>query len=152
MLIRERRAVEDVMAGNGELSNRRCLARGTPGPAGRWWHSGIALLAFVLATACQSPQILSTQQSGALISKTKLGMSRDEVVGQLGPPHKRETYEATEFLFYNTNWAMADAAAQQSPVAIVEGKVVGLGTSFYKAFVKSHGVWTGGEGVVEPEK
>ena len=114
----------------------------------RGWRAGIVLLALAVA-ACQSPQVLSTQQGGALIYKTKLGMSREEVLKQLGPPHKRETYEATEFLFYNTSWAMADAAAQQSPVAIEGDRVVGLGKPYYREFVKSHGVWMGGDSITQ---
>ena len=97
-------------------------------------------------------EILSTQQTGALINKTKVGMSRDEIVSQLGPPHRHETYEATEFLFYNTSWASKDAAVQQNPVAIIDGKVVGLGKGYYSAFVKAHGVWEGGDGVVQAER
>lgn len=78
-------------------------------------------------------------------------MSKEEVIGQLGQPHKQEIYGATEFLFYNTNWVMADAATQRSPVVIVRGKVVGFGKAYYEAFVKSQNGWDGDVVVGQPE-
>jgi hypothetical protein len=116
-----------------------------------WWRQMLALLALVLAAACQGPEILSPQQGGALVHKTKVGMSKDEIVGQLGRPHKEETYGATEFLFYNANWIMADAALQRSPVVIVSGKVVAFGKSYYDAFIKSQNNWEGEVGVTQSE-
>ena len=107
----------------------------------QWCLRIIALLGLVLATACQGPEILSPQQGGVLINKTKAGMSKDEIIGQLGQPHKQETYGATEFLFYNTNWIMADAATQRSPVVVVRGIVIGFGKPYYDAFIKSQANW-----------
>jgi hypothetical protein len=115
------------------------------------WRQVLVLLALVLATACQGPEILSPQQGGALVHKTKVGMSKDEIIGQLGVPHKQETYGATEFLFYNANWVMADAAVQRSPVVIVRGKVIGFGKPYYDAFINSQSNWNSEVGVTQSE-
>jgi hypothetical protein len=131
-------------------ANQRSAADAAIGDP-RWWRLVAASLALACLAGCQGTEILSNQQAAALIQKTKVGMSRDEVVAQLGPPHRHETYEATEFLFYNASWAMKDAASQQSPVAIVDGKVAGLGRGYYASFVKTRGVWEGGDGVVRAE-
>jgi hypothetical protein len=95
----------------------------------------IAFAALPHALAACAP-ILSPQQGGILINKIQLGMSRNDVVEQLGQPHKQETQGPTEFLFYNTNWVMTDAASQRSPIAIKDDKVVGFGKSYYETFVK----------------
>ena len=140
---------EDMTA-DGFCSEKRRPVGGVAGSAGPWLRPAVALLVFVFAAACQNADILSTQQGGALVHKTKLGMSVDDVVRDLGQPHKRETYEATEFLFYNTNWTLADAAAQRSPIAVVHGKVVGLGKSYYDTFIKARTTWTSDVSVAQP--
>ena len=114
------------------------------------WRS-IFVLSALAAVACGGPEILSPQQGGILINKTSAGMTKDEIVAQLGQPHKQEIYGATEFLFYNTNWVMADAASQRSPVVIVRGKVVGFGKGYYEAFIKSQNDWNAGIAVGNPE-
>src|SRR5262245_41127709 len=115
-----------------------------------FWRPLLALAA-LLAVACQGPQLLSPQQGGILINKTTAGMRKEELLEKLGPPHKQETYGPTEFLFYNTNWIMVDAAKQRSPVVIVRGKVVGFGNGYYEAFIKSQTEWKGEVGVALPE-
>ena len=82
-------------------------------------------------------------QGGYLVHKARPGMSKDELIGQLGEPHKREIYDATEFLFYNTNWATVSAAGERSPVALVRGRVVGFGQSYYDSYIKARGRWDG---------
>jgi hypothetical protein len=114
------------------------------------WRS-IFVLSALAAVACQGSEILSPQQGGILINKTTAGMTKDEIIGQLGLPHKQETYGATEFLFYNTNWVMADAATQRSPVVIVRGKVVGFGKGYYETFLKAQNDWKSDISVGQPE-
>ncbi len=138
----------------GRVGARRRLGGGAAGSASRWWRCAVALLVLAHAPGCQSIEILSAQQGGALVHNTKVGMSREEVVSQLGEPHKREVIQNTEFLFYNTNWAMAQSAEQRSPIAIAQNKVVGLGKPYYEAFVKSQlsSPWTGDVSREQPER
>jgi SmpA/OmlA family protein len=112
------------------------------GSIGRRLRPVVAVLLLALTAACGT-EILSAQQGGALVHQTQLGMSREEVVSRLGAPHRSETYETTEFLFYNTNWALATAAEQRSPIAIAHDKVIGLGKAYYDTYVKAHSPWAG---------
>jgi hypothetical protein len=93
--------------------------------------------------ACQSGELLSPQQGAILVNQTRLGMSRGELIGQLGEPGKKEAYGDTEFLFYTTNWMMADAALKRNPIAIVGDRVVGLGKAYYEAFLQAQSGWSG---------
>jgi len=58
-------------------------------------------------------------------------MSRDAVVTQLGDPHRIETNGKMEFLFYRAPWTMSWGTIGSNPIAVVDGKVVGMGSSFY---------------------
>ncbi len=72
-------------------------------------------------------------QSNALLNgKIKIGMSRGDVIGYLGPPQKSETVGSTEFLFYTPIWYVLPLfVSSQNPIAIRDGKVVGMGKSDY---------------------
>lgn len=74
------------------------------------------------------------QESAALVSsKIKLGMTRGEAIYLLGRPQRTETVGTTEFLFYTPIWYVPPMlVTSQSPVAIQEGKVVGIGTPYYE--------------------
>jgi hypothetical protein len=107
------------------------------------------IIAFVLVTicgcvdmGCQTPSGDSAQRiltnphaASSLINGTiKIGMEKAKVIETLGTPHKTETYGDTEFLFYNTPWYMAPSAITSNPIAIKDGKVSGLGQSYYASF------------------
>jgi hypothetical protein len=106
---------------------------------GMSWSRSITaslLLAYaVVACGCQGDPFLPAVKAQALF-KIKVGMSRDEIVGQIGQPHKQETFGTTEFLTYRTDFYDAATAQTFSPIAIVDGKVVGLGKGYYDNFVK----------------
>jgi len=93
--------------------------------------SAVALL--VIVSACQSsdrilpPNLASTLVNGSL----QVGMTRSAVVAQLGEPHRVETNGNMEFLFYRSPLTMAWATWTSNPIAVLDGKVVGLGSSFY---------------------
>ena len=80
-------------------------------------------------------------QSNALVnSKIKIGMSRSDVIGYLGPPQKSETVGSTEFLFYTPVWYILPwFVSSQNPIAIQAGKVVGMGKSHYDSLVQTTG-------------
>jgi len=58
-------------------------------------------------------------------------MSRAAVVDRRGTPYRVETAGNIEFLFYDTSWQMSWGTTGTSPIAIADGKVVGMGSSFY---------------------
>ncbi|HET6925914.1 MAG TPA: hypothetical protein VFI48_03500 [Hyphomicrobiaceae bacterium] len=77
-------------------------------------------------------QMHFSQSSALANGKIKLGMSRGDVIGYLGPPQKIETLGSTEFFFYTPVWYILPLfVSSQNPVAIRDGKVVGMGQSDY---------------------
>ena len=95
-------------------------------------------MAFVLAlltmlSACQSSEkVLPVNVAGALVNGSiHTGMTRAAVVDQLGTPHRVETTGNIEFMFYNAPWQMIWGITGTNPIAITDGKVVGMGSSFY---------------------
>ena len=69
-----------------------------------------------------------------LIRTIQIGMSEEEVVAHLGKPQKQEARGDMKFLFYATPWQVAEKAKQRSPIAIKDGKIVGLGVSYLAKF------------------
>jgi len=96
-------------------------------------HSGIAFAMLAMLTACQSgAKVLPMNQVSPLVNgEIRVGMTRAAVVDKLGTPHRIETAGNIEFLFYNAPWQMSWGATGTIPIAIADGKVVGLGSSFY---------------------
>jgi len=94
----------------------------------------LALLA--LLAACQSAErVLPMNQASALVNGAiRVGMSRAAVVDQLGTPHRVETTSNIDFLFYNAPWQMSWGTTGTNPIAIADGKVVGMGSSFYSQY------------------
>ena len=78
-------------------------------------------------------------QSTLLVSsKLKIGMSRGDAVHYLGKPQSTETVGATEFLFYTPIWYVSPMlVTSQTPIAIRDGKVVGIGKAYYDETVRS---------------
>lgn len=103
--------------------------------------------------ACQAFDfdVLSPAQSAALIKSVQVGMSRSEVEAQFGPPHGTEVHGSTEFLFYKTVWHVAAEAKQRNPIAVRDGKVVGLGEAYLRSFTNSAASWGGWIGAVSSE-
>ena len=105
--------------------------------------AGFLRLGYVLAaiwlgatviSGCQNDPRLSLSQSHALM-KLKVGMSREEVVAQLGEPHKQDAVGDMLFLHYSTVAVLDKEAESVNPVAIMHGKVVGVGPA-YEAKIK----------------
>ena len=96
-------------------------------------HTASAVALLVFLSACQSsdkvlpPNLASTLVNGSL----HVGMTRKDVVAQLGEPHRVETNGTMEFLFYRSPFTMSWATWPSNPIAVLDGKVVGLGSSFY---------------------
>lgn len=102
----------------------------------------MSALLFLLAqalVACESTRILSADGMNALLhGPIRVGTSREEVISLLGPPHRQERYGITEFLFYDTVWQASDAAATRTPIALIDGKVVGWGKAHYATVVEAN--------------
>jgi hypothetical protein len=116
----------------------------------RIWLTGFASMRpFYLAAACLlvagGLQACASQmhfaQTNALINgKIKIGMTRGDVVAYLGPPQKSETVGSTEFLFYTPVWYVLPLfVSSQNPIAIRDGKVVGIGKSDYDSIMQTTG-------------
>jgi hypothetical protein len=90
-----------------------------------------ALLLIVSVTAgCEGFDVLSPQRTGALIRTIQIGMTEAEVINYLGKPHNVEIRGDTKFLYYATPWQAAEKAKERNPIAIRDGKVVGLGIAY----------------------
>jgi hypothetical protein len=116
----------------------------------RIWFTGIAAMRpFYLAAACLlvaaglqacAAQMRFAQTNSLINGKIKLGMSRGDVVAYLGPPQKSETVGSTEFLFYTPVWYVLPLfVSSQNPIAIRDGKVVGMGKSDYDSITQTTG-------------
>ena len=91
----------------------------------------LALLLIVSITpGCEGFDVLSPQRTGALLRTIQIGMPEAEVINHLGKPYKEEVRGDTKFLFYTAPWQAAEKAKERNPIAIRDGKVVGLGIAY----------------------
>lgn len=102
-----------------------------------------AVLVLLGTVACQSKPIVTGQQMVSLLHKIEIGMSREEVIRQIGEPAQQQKIEDTEFLFYFTDWINGPAAIERSPIVLVDGKVVAMGKTYYNTFLKARGLHNG---------
>jgi hypothetical protein len=72
------------------------------------------------------------------LSAVQAGMTRDEVLAVLGPPQRQEAYGSTEFLIYSNDGVSTTALLNFTPIAIVDGRVTGVGRTMYEAVVQAH--------------
>jgi len=114
----------------------------------------LALLAIAsIAAGCDSFNVLSPQRSGALLRSIQIGMSEAEVIEYLGEPQKREIRGDTKFLYYATPWQIAEKAKERTPIAIRDGKIVGLGSAYLEKFTSTKGpAWDAWLIEVRPEE
>jgi hypothetical protein len=102
-----------------------------------------ALIALTLACAlggCGGQQMTATRSQTLWNGKIEVGMTRLEVEQQLGFPQKVERVGATEFFHYTPFWIVPSATvASRTPVAIRNGKVVGMGKAYYEETLASAG-------------
>ena len=98
------------------------------------------LIILQCAIACQSKPIISSQQGHSLIRKVEIGMTREEVIDMVGIPAEQQVVDGTEFLFYYVDWINKSAAVERSPVALVNGKVIAMGKSYYQQFLRARGL------------
>jgi outer membrane protein assembly factor BamE (lipoprotein component of BamABCDE complex) len=95
---------------------------------------------FLVASVAACQPFVDGWQSGShtqAIMKLQVGMSRDEVLSLMGQPQRREAYGSNEFLIYRTDYRGGNESADFTPVAIVNGKVVGWGRNYYDNVARS---------------
>jgi hypothetical protein len=78
-----------------------------------------------------------TGGSAANLMKVDVGMSRSEVVAIMGEPPKVDRQGSTEFLIYPGEGDSAAGTANIYPVAIVDGRVTGIGRGLYDQVVRA---------------
>jgi hypothetical protein len=94
----------------------------------------LALLIMCHATGCAET---GSNDPVTRLTDVEVGMSQTQVVSILGEPQRRETYGGTEFLIYPTG---SDGSASNFvPIAIVGGRVTGIGRNVYDNVVRSKG-------------
>ena len=100
--------------------------------------AGMSRAVVAVAFACTLAgcgQQMNQRQSSALLSGwVQVGMTRAEVEHRLGFPQKIEKVGTTAFYFYAPGLhILPTMVSPHSPVAIADGKVVGMGKSYYDA-------------------
>jgi hypothetical protein len=127
------------------VASQRCAASLRQGSlTGTGLMRSLFLVAFGLLIAgtfqaCAS-QMHFAQTNALSNGKIKIGMSRGEVIAYLGSPQKTETVGSTEFLSYTPIWYVLPVfVSSQNPIAIRDGKVVGMGKSHYDSVVQATG-------------
>ena len=94
----------------------------------------LALFVMSQATGCSET---GNNNPDARLMDVEIGMSQNQVVAILGEPQRRETYGGTEFLIYPTG---SDGSALNfMPIAVVGGRVTGIGRNVYDNVVRSKG-------------
>ena len=88
--------------------------------------AAIAIMTLAETAGCASYLSYSASQALAAV---RVGMTREEVIKQLGEPHSQEMVGKTELLTYRPDWTVTPALAQ-NPIAITEGKVAGIGPTY----------------------
>lgn len=87
----------------------------------------------VLFGACADP----SAEWMTNLSNVKVDMTREEVIAIMGPPQRHELHGSTEFLIYATDGKSTTALLDFTPVAIVDGRVTGIGRGLYEAVVRA---------------
>jgi SmpA/OmlA family protein len=90
-----------------------------------------ALLVMSEGTGCAET---NSNSAGARLMDVEVGMTQNQVVSILGEPERRETYGGTEFLIYP---ASSSSPQNFMPIAVVGGRVTGIGRNVYDNVVRS---------------
>ena len=94
----------------------------------------VVAVAFACALAGCGQQMNQRQANVLLSGWVQVGMTRAEVEGRLGFPQKIERLGTTAFYFYAPAlYILPTTVSPHSPIAIADGKVVGMGKAYYDA-------------------
>ena len=96
----------------------------------------LAVIASAITLAACSPQMPPHKTQALLKEKVQIGMSWLAVEQTYGFPQKMERVGDTTFFFYSQSWYIPSYFTNnQNPVALVNDKVVGVGTAYYESTV-----------------
>jgi hypothetical protein len=87
-------------------------------------------LGFVLAVALSMGGCSGSATNAAKLLNVEVGMTQKEVLAIMGQPPRTEIVGSTEFLIYPTDGNII-------PIAIVDGRVTGIGRNLYDTVVRS---------------
>jgi hypothetical protein len=88
----------------------------------------------LLVTGCSS-DTRSRAATGVL--NVDIGMTESQVLAIMGEPQRREIHGGTQFLIYATDRRSEEALIDFIPIAIVDGRVTGIGRQVYDHVIRS---------------
>jgi len=98
----------------------------------------VLLAALALLPGCGIYSSVRASMRNDDLMKLQVGMSRGDVIRVMGEPQKREMYGNEEYLLYKTaNEDFVGESVNYTPVAILDGRVVGWGRNYYDNAVRS---------------
>lgn len=99
----------------------------------------LAAIVILCGGGCGIARTMSISQSRANLAKLEIGMTKDQVIAVMGEPRSREAYPNVEFLMYQTELEDVYQRTDEriTPVAFVNGRVVGWGRNYYEEKAKT---------------
>jgi hypothetical protein len=76
-------------------------------------------------------------QAAEGLMNVEVGMAESQVLAIMGPPQRRESHGGTEFLIYATDNGNTAALLNFLPIAMVDGRVTGIGRHVYDHVVRA---------------
>jgi hypothetical protein len=76
-------------------------------------------------------------KASAGLMNVEVGMSESQVLALMGQPQRRESQGGTEFLIYATDDRSTTALLNFIPIAMVDGRVTGIGRHVYDHVVRA---------------
>jgi hypothetical protein len=107
----------------------------------RFFGARFQVLAFVLISTadlvvagCSGD---TRSQAAKNLLSVDIGMTESQVLAIMGQPQRREIQGGTQFLIYATDGKSEEALIDFIPIAIVDGRVTGIGRQLYDHVVRS---------------
>jgi hypothetical protein len=88
----------------------------------------------VLAGGCSGN---AGNQAAEGLMNVEVGMTESQVLAIMGQPQRRESQGGTEFLIYATDNGSTAALLNFIPIAMVDGRVTGIGRHVYDHVVRA---------------
>jgi hypothetical protein len=100
----------------------------------------IVALVLLSALAGCAKQMPAAQTRALQNDTVETGMTRAEVEAKFGFPQRIEKVGTTTFYFYTPSWYIPSfLMSSRNPIALVNGKVVGMGQAYYAGVVAGAG-------------
>ena len=79
----------------------------------------------------------ANRDPAANLLNVEAGMTESQVLAIMGPPQRRERHGGTEFLIYASDNSNKVALVDFIPIAMVDGRVTGIGRRVYDHILQS---------------